>query len=477
MKEKTIIELLALAEQIKEDNPQLAINFCHQILKEKDSKQAKFILSVCLSRLNRHDEAIEISKELAINPESICNLAMTYAKAKRLDKASEEYKRAIKLDYSNKKIHSNYVLFLQNIREGKAANLYMEHLQKEIFFDEYLWYTYGIINYEMNNFIKAKECYLKSVNIKSIPIAHYNLSLTHFHLGEYKEGWKEYEYRWQACWLFEKMRNKVPGKFWQGEPLYGKSILLWCEQGIGDLILFIRYAKELEKMGATVYLKYQDPIFPYKLGETSAYSIETTMGKPTGFGLNPIDNYDYNCSILTVAGILRVDVKTATGTPYLKSTLPPLPKDNKKKIGLCWCGNPGHPKDQERSIKLKEFKLDKVYSLVKDYSLKQYEDGQIVDWSSGHKQLTIDLSSYLVDLNHTAQVIEWLDVVVTVDTVIAHLAGALGKKTYLLLSYNCDWRWWDEKKDKTPWYDSIALIRQEKIGNWQGEIDKLFNLI
>jgi len=221
--------------------------------------------------------------------------------------------------------------------------------------------------------------------------------------------------------------------------------LLWCEQGIGDLVLFYRYAKELEDRGADVYMKYEDPLFKYK----------------------DIDKYDYHCSILTVAGMLGADVNKTCGKSYLQSTLQTqLPEVKGKKIGLCWVGNPGHPLDQKRSIRLKDFGMQGVYSLVKDYTPKQYEDGELVDWSSGFQELVIDCNQHMIDLNHTAKLIEWLDVVVTVDTLVAHLAGAVGKETYLLLPYNCDWRWSEKFGNQTPWYASVTLVRQTKADDY-----------
>lgn len=444
-----LIEMINLAaNKMQEGNLQIATEICNSILKFAESKETEFILATCYSRMKRHDEAIKISKKLATDARSICNLASTYQAAGKIAEATAEYERAIKADSTVPEIFSNYALFLNNIGDHAKCDEVMESALDN-FYSESLWYVYGTIHDTRNDFSRSKECYLKSIKIKSIPQTHYNLSLAYFQLADYKNGWKEYEWRWRACWLFEMMRRNLGKNFWLGEDIKDKSILLWCEQGIGDLVMFFRCVKKLEEMGANVYIKYEDPLF----------------------GKSSIDEYDYHCSILTVAGMLGADINTTSGKPYLKSNLKiDLPVGNK--VGLCWCGNPGHPLDRKRSIRLKEFDMKKtVYSLTKDLSAKQYEDGELIDWSEGHQTSTIpcDLSS----LDHTAAVIEQLDVVVTVDTVVAHLAGAVGKKTYLLLPYNCDWRWSHHFGNKTPWYDSVTLLRQKKADDWSECLSKV----
>jgi tetratricopeptide (TPR) repeat protein len=438
-------EILTLANnKMQEGHFQLSAEICHSILKTEESPMAEFILATCLSKLKRYDEAIRISKKLAIDARSISNLASIYQEAGMTNEAIAEYERAIKADAKVSEIFCNYAMFLNKIGDFKSCDKQMDHATNT-FYSDNVWYVYGTIHDSRNNFMKSKECYLKSLKIKSIPQTHYNLSLAYFQLADYRNGWKEYEWRWKACWLFEMMKNNLGKNFWLGEDLKGKSILIWCEQGIGDLVMFFRYAKALEEMGATVYIKYDDPLFQRQSTE----------------------KYDYHCSILTVAGMVGADINTASGKSYLKSTLElEFPDVAGKKVGLCWCGNPGHPLDRKRSIRLKEFGMQGAYSLTKDLSPKQYEDGEFIDWSEGHQTSMIDCSRYMVDLNHTAKLIEWLDVVVTVDTVVAHLAGAVGKKTYLLLPYNCDWRWSGKFGDKTPWYDSVTLVRQKQADDY-----------
>lgn len=452
--EKLLQEMTALAQKkMQEGNYKLVVEICESILKVTDSVDAKFLLATSLSNLKLFDEAIYVSKSIAKDAKSICNLAGIYASAGMTQEAQAEYEKAIKLE-KNQTIYVNYALFLKDI-DVQNCFKQMDFVTSE-FYDANNWYVYGTIHSELNDFEKEKECYLKSLKIKSIPQTHYNLSLCYFKLCEYKKGWEEYEWRWKACWLFEDMKNRLGNNFWRGENLKGKSILIWCEQGIGDLIHFFRYIKELENLGATVYMKYEDQLFGYQV----------------------TNKYDYHCSILTVAGILGADILTASGKPYLKSTLEQeFPKTNGNKIGLCWCGNPGHPGDKKRSIRLKEFDMKGVYSLVKDYSAKLYEDQELIDWSEGYQSMVMDCSQFLVDLNHTAKIIEWLDVVVTVDTLIAHLAGALGKKTYLILPYVCDWRWSHKYEKTTPWYESVTIFRQKDKNGYKEVISEIKQLL
>jgi tetratricopeptide (TPR) repeat protein len=444
-------ELIELAYRHAQSEQYIAsIKICRQILKKQNCPEIKHLLYRNLQSVGQFEESISIAHELAVDAKTTSNLALAYSAAGKLEESLYYAKKSVEEDPSNSIIQTNYVNILKQLDKQKAFS-YLENLVN-ILSDENVWYHYGLLYGEENLHEKAKDCYLKAISIKSIPIIHYNLSLAYFSLADYKNGWKEYESRWQACWLFENMRKRLRGKFWQGENLEGKSILIWCEQGIGDLIHFYRYIKDLENLGAKVYLKYSDALFGYQYNNQDC---------------------DYNCSILTIAGLLNADINTIDGEAYLSSKVKEkIISSNERKIGLCWRGNVGHPKDEERSIKLKEFNfLNNPYSLVREYHVAHYENGNIVNWEEGGN--AIDLSKYMISLDYTAKIIEELDIVITVDTVIAHLAGALGKKTYLLLPFNYDWRWSEKFSDKTPWYNSVTIIRQKEKDNWNYVIEKL----
>src|SRR6185437_1837010 len=193
--------LILVNRKMQEGQLQLALELCQSILKTEDSPLAEFIMATCLSKLNRHDEAIAMSKKLAIDAKSICNLAAVYQAAGKNAEAIVEYEKALKTDSTIPAIYCNYAVFLNKIGDFTGCDKQMDHAFNA-FYDENVWYIYGTIHDSRNDFLKSKECYLKSLKIKSIPQTHYNLSLTYFQLADYRNGWKEYEWRWKACWLF-----------------------------------------------------------------------------------------------------------------------------------------------------------------------------------------------------------------------------------------------------------------------------------
>ena len=296
------------------------------------------------------------------------------------------------------------------------------------------------------------------------PIARYNRALLLLVQGDFGVGFPEYEWRFQTN-EFPPCPFKQPK--WDGSPLAGRTLLLHAEQGLGDTLQFIRYAAIATQKGGRVILTCHKPLI--RLLSTIP-GIEEII--PMGQLLPAFDVY---VPLLSLPGVLGTTLETVPNqVPYL--TVPPttvqLPPaaiaHPRLKVGLVWSGGSLYKQNQSRSFGLLEFAslLDcphvAFYSLQK--GIPQLEIGAL-GWSSR----VVDLNAQLNDMADTAAAIAQLDLVITVDTSVAHLAGALGKPVWVLLAHVPDWRWMLDRHD-SPWYPTMRLFRQARPGDWAGVI-------
>jgi len=307
---------------------------------------------------------------------------------------------------------------------------------------------------------------------------HRNLGVIHLYQGNFKEGWREYDYRWKCS---DAIQHPYQQPKWLGESLEGKTVLLYCEQGLGDTIHFIRFAKVLKERGARTIVHVQPPLLALLQGcKGIDYLIPNSL---------KIDQpFDYHCSLLDVAAVLQInDTNVPNEVPYigiqkhlldywrdvLDRELPPA----KLRVAIVWQGNPDHQADMFRSVP-----LDALTPLadIEGIQLISLQRGagteQLKNWK-GSKIIfcmpeTIDQTSGA--FMDTSAILQHCDMVVTSDTSMAHLAGALARPTCVMLGYTPDWRWLQNRPD-SPWYPSCKLFRQTTIGDWSPvvkEIDK-----
>lgn len=279
------------------------------------------------------------------------------------------------------------------------------------------------------------------------PDAHFNKSLCLLRKGDFENGLPAYEYRWK-----KKNFTSQPPSFtqprWTGaEDLTGKTILLYCEQGFGDTIQFLRYIPHIR--AAKIVLEVQEPL----LRLTQANFPDATV-IPQGA---PLPDFDYHCAFMSLPLAMGVNIDNA---PYLAATPRAMPPASKPRIGIVWAGRPTHRNDINRSIPLPEFAA--IFSDDFDFISLQKDRA---DNLSPYPQV-IDMGTGLHDFADTAQIIMALDLVVAVDTSVVHLAGALGKPVWVLVPAVPDWRWLLHRAD-SPWYPSMRLYRQPAQGDWQ----------
>jgi tetratricopeptide (TPR) repeat protein len=294
---------------------------------------------------------------------------------------------------------------------------------------------------------------------------HFNRSLLLMTAGALREGWREYEWRWrQATWA-DRCRN-FPQPPWLGQgPLAGKTILLHAEQGLGDTLQFVRYAPLVARRGARVILEVQPPL---KALMADIEGIAAVVGLGEG-----LPGFDLHCPLMSLPHAFGTELDSIPAAiPYLH--VPPdrlarwherLGEQQRVRVGIAWEGSAAHKNNRNRSIALERFAALLSVPNVEFVSLQKNLSPAQGDALRTHDNVTL-IGEELVDFADTAAVIELLDLVVSVDTSVVHLAGALGKPVWALLPFSPDFRWLLERAD-TPWYPSARLFRQLRLGDWE----------
>ena len=292
--------------------------------------------------------------------------------------------------------------------------------------------------------------------------AHVGRAITWLLLGDFAHGWREFEWRWktsQGRAMQERKGFSQPP--WLGaEDIAAKTILLHSEKGLGDTLQFCRFAKHVHGLGATVLLQVQEALVEV-LDLDGVAQIHADTRQPPPF--------DVHCPLLSLPMALKVELATIPAEKYLRA--PPasaarwrakLGERSKPRVGLVWRGDPNNPIDHRRSLTLAQLLPhlpDRHQYMSLQMELNESERGIVAAYSLNFRQ------SQEMNFVETAALCECLDLVISVDTSVAHLSAALGQKTWILLPFNADCRWLLDRSD-SPWYRSAKLYRQERSGDW-----------
>jgi tetratricopeptide (TPR) repeat protein len=306
----------------------------------------------------------------------------------------------------------------------------------------------------------------------------YNLALTQLRLGQWEQGWQNYESRWR----FREV-HRIPRVFtqprWQGEPLKGRRVLLHAEQGLGDTIQFCRYATLVAARGGVAILQVQGPV-ERLMGSLPV--VRAGLAETARLGEDP-PAFDLECPLLSLPAVFGTTLETLPQTGAYLGAEPELafakrmrtphvrPAESALRVGLAWAGNPRYKADRQRSMQV-ETLLPLLrtpgmnwISLQKGPAAEQLAGlpGDIFVWDSASQER---------DLAETAEMVATLDVVVTTDTCIAHLAGAMGIPVWIMLPHLSDWRWM-HRVETTPWYPTAKLLRQQEPGDWNSVLQRV----
>ncbi|MBL7185327.1 MAG: tetratricopeptide repeat protein [Phycisphaerae bacterium] len=470
-----------------------------------DLVEAHDHLGAVLSAQGRCDEAVE-SYEQAIrldpdHADSYNNLAITLGIQGRFDEAVTNYKQAISLEPDLADAHYNLANILRERGRcaeaiagyRRAIGLRADHAEAYNNLSRALKecgnFTEAIENCEKaialkpdfaeahNNLgllLRAQGQHAETIaNFeKAIQIkpgyanAHWNYSLALLSCGRFAEGWEQYKWRRRAGLgaILDSQRHDPAS--WDGSPFTGKRLLIRYEQGMGDNLQFVRYAPRVKARGGTVIFETLRPL----LGLLEGFDgIDELMeAAPDG---EPTVEFDVDAFVLDLPGILGTTVETIPAeVPYLYAGRTKVENWRDRlagddfKVGIVWAGSPKHTDDSNRSCRFEHFKPLAEIKSVRLIGLQRCDPAAQAEQVRG-KMPFVNLGDEFEDFTDTAAVIENLDMVISVDTAVLHLAGAMGKKVWGLLPFDADWRWMLERSD-SPWYPTMRLFRQVAAGDW-----------
>ncbi|MDE3188779.1 MAG: tetratricopeptide repeat protein [Acidobacteriota bacterium] len=305
--------------------------------------------------------------------------------------------------------------------------------------------------------------------------AEYNLALMRLRLGDWERGWAGYEARWRFREVHRApMVFRVPR--WRGEPLEGRRILLHAEQGLGDTIQFCRYAALVVARGGAAIVQVHEPV--ERLMHSLAV-VRAGEARVARLGAEP-PAFDLECPLMSLPAVFGTTVETVSWTGAYLGADPALAEERRAqlegigaglRVGVAWAGNPRYKADRQRSTTLQT-----LLPLLRAHDVRwiSLQKGEAAEQLAGLPcdVMVRDGSSRERDLAETAALVAMLDLVITTDTCIAHLAGAMGKPVWILLPHLADWRWMEEA-ETTPWYPTARLFRQSLPGDWAGVLERV----
>jgi Tfp pilus assembly protein PilF/ADP-heptose:LPS heptosyltransferase len=434
-------------------------------------------LGVVLYNQKRYIESADIFQiALDTDPEYIevySNMGAALNKAKKYEESIKALETAIQKLPNHSGAYTNLGNVYNKLHEYKKAVKYHE---KSIQLEPNGANAYSNVGTSYKNLgftKKAIESYKKAIELKpDFENAHFDLSTVYLSIGDFENGLKEYEWRFKK----EEMQGHIlkhkhifaKPMMKKGQDITGKTILVHSEQGFGDSIMYARFLPQLQKLGSSIVVECRDEL--KSLFETME-CIQTVVGREE----HKTPPFDLHIPIMSLAYLL--DVKSFEDFPkphYFKVQENDEfeLKTDKLKIGLCWSASA-----TGESYDGKVFELNNFEPLIKNkkvqiYSLQVGHGSEQIE-KYGYEDDIIDLSSQLTDFSKTASLMQQLDIVISSDTSVAHLAGAIGAKCITLLQKYPDWRWLN-KGDESYLYPSMELIRQKQNRNWEGVFQSLF---
>ncbi|HEC90044.1 MAG TPA: glycosyltransferase family 41 protein [Alphaproteobacteria bacterium] len=394
------------------------------------------------------------------------NLGLLLAAGGRFDEAVAAYRQALTGDLEKPEILNNLGNALQALDRLAEAEEVLRRALDLAPGDGRLHLNLGGVLQDQGALDAAAAAYGRAVSLCPEDVdARLRLAMLTLLTGDLKAGFDAYEWRWRDSGFIEGERHRrAPG--WTGEDLKGKRLLLWAEQGFGDAIQFARFAALTAARGAEVVVECPKPLV--RLFETL-----TCVAAVTEPGLDDGD-FDFQAPLMSLPLTLGVTLETIPAAPYLfsevqagrREKLPAVDLDGGLNVGLVWAGGKSHKNDRKRS--LDPALLEPLTSLtglpgVNFFSLQ-----------AAAKETPPGVASLapVADFAETAALISGLDLVISVDTAVAHLAGALGRPVWIMLPFAPDWRWL-RGRDDSPWYPTARLFRQRSPGDWPGVVEAL----
>ena len=375
------------------------------------------------------------------------------------DDAIKDYKEILKDDPDNVTILYHLGVGLSDTEQWDDAIKYLEQAIKQQDNHAEAHNSLGHAHAGKLDFKKAIKSYEAAIAAdQKYATAHFNRGCVMLKLGDYAEGWKEYEWRWKMP-TFQPF--SCPQPQWQGEDIKDKTILVHTEQGNGDAIQFARFLPEVKSRCKKLIIVCTEPL-------RLLFKEMDCVDEVRLPGNLPADLFDTYCPIMSLAGVLEIDeASLPASTPYIsisKQVVVPTLEDNgKPKIGLVWAGSPTQQINHHRSCPIEDMMAITADEQYDFYSLQlpiSTEHQEVL----GKHNIT-NLEQELVSYSHTGALIQQMDLVISVCTSVVHLSGALNIPSIVVLSPHADWRWLVDEKQST-WYPNTKILRQKKSGDW-----------
>ena len=404
-------------------------------------------------------------KALLLNPkipDVYNNMGVALRVRGKLEAAVACYKRSLSLRPGHASVYSNMGNALRELGRIKAAVSSHETAIKLAPDNAEGHYNLGLALRDLGDVDRTMDSFDTALSKNPDHVeCHWDRALTRLLMGDYKTGFAEYDWRWK---LLRSPPRGYSEPQWDGKKFKGKTLLIHQEQGFGDMIQFARYLPMVKARGGVVVVEVHPEL-------SRLFSAIDGPDKVVNRGA-PLPRFDLFIPMITLARIFETDTETIPAeTPYMRAPemetlrLPPA-LDGQSRVGIAWAGRPTHKNDANRSCALTHFIDLASVPGVNIFSLqKGPREADIVE--HGCAALIANMGPRLNDFADTAAILEQLDLVITVDTAVAHLAGALGKEVWVALPFAPDWRWL-LGTDKSPWYPTMKLFRQGSPGDWDG---------
>lgn len=475
-KQKTQAVLLEAERQLALDQPSKALELYNQVL-AGDEQQFDALIGCgrALTALRQYDFALaHFNFALGLQPQAAIAYhyrALAYHGSKHFDEALLDHQQALAL---NPNEISTYLNLANTLTEMDRFEEALEFYNGVIDMAPQYAIAYnnrGNLFLDQRMIEEALADYAQAAKLDpGQQKFRWNQSIMHILLGQYEQGWPLYEAGLGIQGFARGLRKQVPQPEWLGKQnVRDKRVLLYAEQGYGDTIQFCRYAKQVQALGAEVILEVQAPLVSLlqtiNQGSTSQNEIKV-VAQGQGFA-----EFDYHCPLLSLPMVFNTTLETVPAPiPYLHAQPSDhvlLEKPARPRIGLVWSGSTTHKNDHRRSLALAA--LAPLLTLPYEFHCLQQEvraaDAELL----GQLPAITLHQAQLKNFADTAALIAQMDLVISVDTSVAHLAGALGKPLWLLLPFVPDYRWLLDRTD-TPWYPQARLWRQPAVGDWSSVI-------
>jgi len=438
---------------------------------------ALYLLGLITQSTRRFAESVELfERATRENPRSakyFVNLGLSLGGMGlgRTHEAMEALRKAVAIDPSIPAAWSNLGNeFFNDLRFEEAIEAYQRALRLKPDFADAMCNLGGALQEHAPTLGPALEAFERAAALQpDFATAHWNLGFVRLLLGDYARGLPEYEWRLKTAVV---QPREFAEPLWDGSDLAGRRILLHTEQGLGDTIQMARYLPRVAQRGGTVILECSGPLVRLMRGVAGVANV-VALGEP-------LPEFDVYCPIMSLPLMFKTTLATIPWDgPYLRADEElaaawsrRLARDARRpRIGLVWAGRAENKVDWKRSMRLEQFAQLASMTNARFFSLQKGRGVEEARRPPAGMEL-IDFTEELRDFADTAALVANLDLVISVDTGVAHLAGAMGRPVWILLPYRPDWRWMMDRED-SPWYPSVRLFRQEKPRDWATVIDRV----